>query len=186
MMTNYQGKVLIAHPNMPNDNIFSRSVVYIYQDDAQNGTIGLILNKKSNYRISDVCNEKGIIFGDMQSKIYKGGPVNQQALILLHTSEWGSTNTTDVRNNLCVSSDDTMLAKIGSGNQPHYWRLFGGMSAWMPGQLDAEMQGRFPFKPENSWLIANLTHNDIFEYTGDKQWQVAFELCSKQMYDQYF
>ena len=182
----YMGKLLIAHPNVEKENIFCKTVIYVYQDSPDQGSLGVILNKPSRFRISDVCAEKNIIFGDTTKRVYHGGPVNQQALVLLHSNDWSSQNTADAGNNLCVSSDNTMLEKIGSGNQPAYWRLFGGMCGWAPGQLQAELTGQFPYRPEHSWLIANATDDLIYGYDGRGQWSNLVETSSQQMFDKYF
>ena len=185
-MKNYAGKLLIAHPNVENENIFSKTVIYVYQDDAMQGSLGVILNKPSRFKISDVCAEKNIVFGDTTKRVYHGGPVNQQALVLLHSNDWSSENTADATNNLCVSSDNTMLSKISTGNEPAYWRLFGGMCGWAPGQLESELSGQWPYRPENSWLTADANDSLIFEYDGKSQWSNLVETSSQQMFDKYF
>ena len=58
----YQGKVLISHPNCPRDSPFYKSVIFIYQDNPRTGTLGVIVNKPSKYKVQDVCAEKNIIF----------------------------------------------------------------------------------------------------------------------------
>ena len=179
------GKLLIAHPNVEKENIFARTVIYLYQDDPEQGSLGVILNKPSRFRISDVCAEKNIVFGDTTKRVYHGGPVNQQALVLLHSDDWQSANTANAGNNLCVSSDNTMLEKIATGNEPAYWRLFGGMCGWAPGQLDAELSGQWPYRPENSWLIAQANDELVYDYDGKAQWTNLVETSSQQMFDKY-
>ena len=179
------GKLLIAHPNVERENIFSKTVIYVYQDDIEKGSLGVILNKPSRFLISDVCAEKNIVFGDTTKRVYHGGPINQQALVLLHSNDWSSKNTAEAGKNLCVSSDDHMLEKIATGNEPAYWRLFGGMCGWAPGQLDAELSGQFPYRPENSWLVAEANDNLVYDYDGKSQWTNLVETSSQQMFDKY-
>jgi len=185
-MENFVGKVLIAHPNLGTDQVFHRTVIYIYQDDARSGTVGVITNKKSRYSVADLAGDKNITFGDTSKYVYHGGPVNQQALVLLHTNDWNSTNTAPAGRQLCVSSDEFMLEKLNTGSEPSYWKLFGGMCAWTPGQLEAELAGEFPYKSENSWLIARAPDSVLFGIDGDKQWQKCFELSSAQLFSQYW
>ena len=180
------GKLLIAHPNFPNGTIFHRAVIYLYQDKDDEGSIGVIINKPSKFTIKDVCEDKGIQYPWTKKVIYHGGPVTQNALVLLHTNDWSSQNTATGGLNLAVSSDNLMFEKLSMGDEPMYWRLFGGMCGWAPGQLDAEMKGEWPYRPENSWLIADATDTFIFSQEGDKQWQMAFELSGNQMFDQYW
>jgi len=180
------GKLLIAHPNVPTGNPFHRAVVYLYQDNPSEGSIGVILNKPSKFTIQDVCKDKGIEYPWTKKVIYHGGPVTQNALVLLHTNDWSSSNTVHAGMNLCVSSDNVMFEKLSMGDEPLYWRLFGGMCGWAPGQLEAEMKGKWPYRAENSWLTADATDTFIFSTEGDKQWQQAFELSSTQLFDQYW
>ena len=51
---NYEGKLLIAHPNHPKDSMFHKSVIYIYQDREELGSIGLMLNKPSKFTLEDL------------------------------------------------------------------------------------------------------------------------------------
>lgn len=181
-----EGKLLISHPNCPKDSFFYRSVIYLYQDDMTKGSIGVILNKPSKYSIADICNDNQIVYAGSYQPIYHGGPVNTNALVLLHTIEWISSNSAYVSNNLRISSDNDMLKKIASGDTPRKYRLFGGLSGWAPGQLLAELGGRYPYKPENSWLLADPTEEFLFDQSHEKQWHTAFKLSCSQMFNQYF
>ena len=49
------GKILIANPTMPDENPFSKSVIYIYADDSVQGTTGVILNKPSENTVKQLC-----------------------------------------------------------------------------------------------------------------------------------
>jgi putative transcriptional regulator len=181
-----EGKFLIAHPNCPRDSLFYKSVIYLYQDRKDQGSIGVIVNKPSKFFVKDVCEEKNVQFTGSNVPIYHGGPVNSNALILLHSNDWASVNTVDAGNNLRISSDNIMLEKIARVDQPRYWKLFGGLSTWAPQQLQAELTGKWPYRPENSWLIANASADIIFKTTDDRIWHAAFEACGSQMFNQYF
>jgi putative transcriptional regulator len=185
-MSDYVGKVLIAHPNLNQDEPFHRTVIYIYQHDPEKGTIGVITNKKSRFSVADLAADKNIPFGDTSKFLYHGGPVNQQALVMLHTDDWTSSNTAPAGRKLCVSSDEFMIEKLSTGNEPAHWRMFGGMAAWGPGQLEAELSGTWPYRSENSWLIAKAPEQLLFGTDGDKQWQKCFEISSAQMFAQYW
>lgn len=182
----YQGKVLISHPNCPRDSPFYKSVIFIYQDNPRTGTLGVIVNKPSKYKVQDVCAEKNIIFKNSTHHIFHGGPVNPNALILLHTNEWSSDNTTPIHERLAISSDNAMLELISQGREPKEWRLFGGISGWSQGQLNQEMSGKWPYRPENSWLIADIDANFLFKVPFKHQWNEACALAGNQMFDQYF
>jgi putative transcriptional regulator len=181
-----EGKLLISHPNCPKDSFFHRTIIYLYQHDNEKGSIGVILNKPSRYSIADICADHEIEFTGAYQPIYHGGPVNTNALVLLHTRDWSSTNSIFVSNNFRISSDTNMLKKIAIGDAPKKFRLFGGLSGWAPGQLLAELAGKWPYRPENSWLIADPTEELLFDQSYQKQWESALRLSSSQMFSQYF
>lgn len=175
-MQSYQGKLLVAHPNL-NDGLFARSVIYLYQHDPR-GALGLILNKPTPWKLSNFLFEKG--FEYLGSEIfYKGGPVNEKAIVLLHDNNWYSSNTMQVGNNLAISSDLVMLEKLATGNFPNKWRIFSGISSWGPGQLEMEIGS------SNGWQIAAPNDTIVFDQDGERQWNKAVQLCSQQLIDQY-
>jgi len=182
---NRQGKLLIAHPNFPSNSPFYKSVIYIYSDNAE-GTLGLILNKPTPFPVHELAGLKNIDFPHLRDKVRVGGPVNEKAMIMLHTNDWNSTNTTLVKDGICLSSDNFMLEKLSMGYQPVYWRLMGGVCAWQAGQLDMELNGQGPYKLENAWLMCNATEELMFEHDKERQWELAVKHSSKQMFDYYF
>jgi putative transcriptional regulator len=178
-MQSQLGKLLISHPNFPQQSPFNKSLIYIYQDDSINGTVGVVLNKASRTSVSMLCEQNEIMFGDTQPMMYMGGPVNTSALLILHTDEWASSNTANAGGRLRISSDNHMFLKLSQGNLPIYWRAFFGFASWTPGQLQNEMNS-------SMWLTADSDEHTIFNYSGDKQWNKALELCSQQTIDYFF
>ena len=184
LIDNYQGKLLIAHPRLPIGNPFKESVIYITQD-ADDATIGCILNLNSPTTVQKICNEKGILFTDGRPKIFKGGPINSTVLMMLHSNEWQSQHTHKAGHDYCVSSDTFMFEKLASGDLPIYYRIFAGITAWTPGQLHAEINGHGPYTENLSWLLADPNDDIIFGSQGQQQYVSAFELCGQQMLSQY-
>lgn len=176
---NYKGKLLIATPELTRDSTFARSVVYIYEhsDDV---VIGLILNKPTDYKINEVVRLQGDMFDHGHEKLYKGGPVAKQSVILLHTDEWYSSNTLQIDNGLAVSSDELMFEKLAMGNEPEQHRLLAGVSSWHPDQLEQEIH------TWKAWLVAEADPELFFFKDGDEQWNKALMISSQQMFDQYF
>jgi putative AlgH/UPF0301 family transcriptional regulator len=180
------GKLLIAHPNLPKDNWFCRTVVYIYNESPQQGTLGVTLNVPTTTPFKRLCYDKGVIYPSENPSVFKGGPVSEQSIVILHTDEWHSKNTIQAGPAYRLSSDEVMFERLSLGDTPVYWRPFLGLTAWAPGQLDAELTGTFPYTAANSWLICDATDDILFNYTGEEQWKAAVELCSHQMINQFF
>lgn len=180
-MLELTGKVLIAHPNLQSP-FFKKSVIYIIEHNTAQGSQGIVLNKPSRFPVNTLFKNKGLELDD-PSTIHKGGPINEKAVSLFHTGEWTSTNTYPV-GPYSVSSDDFMIEKMANGDAPVYWRMFGGIAGWGPGQLEAEVEGAQPFG--KSWLTIPANDAILFEHDGDDQWNKALEYASQLMVDHYF
>lgn len=182
----YQGKLLIAHPNLPSRSVFYKTVIYVYSH-TETGTAGLILNTPSTRPLQDIFAENDFYL-DRNKALYQGGPVGENVLIMLHSDDWNLSNHTQFVKNTgyALSSDLRMLHEISVHNEPAYWRMFVGLCGWDSGQLEAEISGKYPYGPEHSWLIADATDELIFGYSGKLQWEKALEKSSQQIVDQLF
>lgn len=183
-MADRTGKLLISHPNLPEDNPFYRTVIYLYSDNAK-GTTGLILNKPTNYPVHKILRGYGFSGDTVVGHVYFGGPVTENKLHLLHSSDWYSSSTVVVDQDIAVTSDTFMIEKLASGFGPRNWKMTAGLCAWSAGQLDAELAGKPPYRPENSWLTCDANDNIIFNYDGVDQWIKAVDLCSQQTINSY-
>lgn len=108
-----------------------------------------------------------------------------EAVIMLHTDEWTSRNTTTAGSHYRMSSDYDMFEKLATFDQPAYWRVFAGIASWAPGQLDMELNADFPYTAKNSWLTAQANDDIMFGTDGYDQWDRALDLCSQQMFDSF-
>ena len=184
-MSDRAGKLLIAHPNLPKNNWFHRTVVFIYNESAQQGTLGVTLNVPTNIPFKKLCYDKGVIYPSEYPVVHKGGPVNEASIVVLHTDEWNSTNTIPAGPRYRLTSDAEMFSRFSLGDTPVYWRPCVGLTIWGPGQLDAEMSGRFPYTTAHSWLMCDATDDLLFNYHGIQQWKEAVEFASMQTVDSW-
>ena len=175
----FKGKLLVAKPHFLRDPYFSNSVVYLYEQQKE-VILGLCLNKPSNLGVSDIHKLRGVHNSGATGKLYKGGPVNEQSLLLLHTDEWQSTNTFRTGSGIAISSDELMLEKLLDNNMPRCWRLMSGMSNWVVPQLQDEIYNR------NAWLVLDPTQDIFFSADSDAQWKQAIDLASHRMMERYF
>lgn len=182
---NMQGKILIAHPNLPKQTPFYRTVVYVF-NDAPEGTQGIIVNKPTRFSVNEFTEGQGFPMAVTRERMRFGGPVNTKSVFMLHTEDFESASSTPAGKGLMISCDDFMLEKMAMGYQPGLWRMMVGMCAWQPGQLEMELGGKPPYRPENSWLTAEASESILFEHDGERQWEKAVELSSRQMINSYF
>lgn len=157
--------------------MFSQSVVLITESHAK-GTVGFILNKPSDINLKDIMISRGLPWYD-NDELFRGGPVNPSALIMVHTSEWYSSNSMMVKQGIAISSDDFMIEKYSMGNRPEKYRFINGMSGWAPGQLEWEI------KKQKSWLTCRSTKELVFDYEGKNQWHKCLEACANETISQF-
>lgn len=180
-----QGHLLIAHPHLK-DRMFTRSVVLVIEDTSA-GTIGVVLNKPSNFPFQTLLESRGMpVEYNSDEVIHCGGPVNGQAVTIIHDDDWYSSNTYLLQRGLAASSDDFMIDKISTGNEPRDYRVFTGLAGWQPGQLQAEINGTFPYQNYQGWLTSPADRAIVFRYDGEKQWEKALEQCTQKTIENWF
>ena len=172
------GSILIAPPKKL-DEPWTKSVIFLHEDHA-GGSVGIILNKRTNINVKDLTKPMGL-YWPTDDIIYRGGPVADHALCLLHTPEVQFENTMRVNKRFCVSSSQDMLYQMADMNRPRYWRMFIGLAGWAPGQLDSEIEGTGPWNGAQSWLVAKAADPAlVFHFDGHPQWHKAIEACTQQ------
>lgn len=171
------GKFLIARPTVEL-GFFSHSVVFIYEESID-GVAGLALSVPSVYTLRDLAKYKKLDTVPDPHIIYRGGPIAPNAVMMLHTEDFNSSNTLYTGTGLNISSDDVMFEKMIHGNEPRQFRLVAGCSVWAPGQLDLEIERGF-------WLVSKLPYNIVFGLDGQAQWKAAVDHAGKEFVAQFF
>lgn len=164
---NLTGKLIIAPPSVKGNFWYKTSI--LVTEHHTSGTVGLVLNKRSQMTIGEFANQCGFQV-ERNGYVYLGGPVNVKALTMLHTTDWHCSNTMRVTDELAISSAEDLLPKLAVGDSPKHWRLFLGLCGWAPGQLEQEIKGIPPFKHETSWLTATPDLNLVFDTDLKEQW----------------
>lgn len=179
MLDSFKGKLLVAKPHVMKDPHFAKSVVYVYEQ-TEKVCIGLILNKPSYMNVADIQSMRGEPNSGAAGSLYRGGPVSEQSLLLLHTDDWMSTNTIKATHGNCISSDELMLEKMAHNNMPKCWRLMSGMSTWLVPQLQAEIY------KHKAWLVVEPNQEIFYNFDNEDQWQAGINLASKRLVDDFF
>jgi putative transcriptional regulator len=169
------GKLVIAPPNV-RGNFWQKTVIFITEDH-ERGSIGLVLNKTTKMSITDFSEQHGVD-SNVAGFIYVGGPVNVNALTVLHSSEWNCGNTMKINNTYSLSSSGDLLSKFAQGDMPKHWRMFAGLCAWAPDQLDHELNGTQGYDHKFSWLVSSATNLNVFGLDGQAQWTASIEQSS--------
>src|SRR3954462_10842321 len=132
------GSILVAHPNMLDPN-FRRAVLFISSHDAEDGALGVILNRPLDKQVADLVNEAPPE-GLAEVPVFLGGPVGKNHLMFA-AFEWENGQSLKVNHNVGLEE-----ATSRAHNEPSSIRAFVGYAGWSAGQLEAEMKQR-------AWLL---------------------------------
>lgn len=158
-----QGCLLLAEPFMT-DNVFERAVVLLCEHDDQ-GTLGLVVNKKSQLYLSDILKEPG----SEKFPIFVGGPVEPGVLFFIHRAFTKLDSGTPITQDVYWGGDFEKLLFLIAENliNPNEVKFFLGYSGWSPLQLKHELS-------QNSWGVHNHFDSDlVFLADGEDLWKKA-------------
>ena len=152
------GKILLAEPGLQ-DFYFKQSVVLLGEMDKE-GAFGLVINKRTDLRFSDVVNDH---FG-FNPYIYLGGPVKSQNLFFIHRIA-SIPGSSEISKGIYWGGDSDVLFEMMQNESINdsQVRFFLGYSGWTPNQLEEEI-GR------KSWQVTNLTVDQIFSDDQKHLW----------------
>jgi len=155
-----KGKLLIAEPSILNDKSFNRSVIYLTEHN-NDGSIGFILNKPTEFILSDLIPEINCDF-----PIYNGGPVEQENLYFIHKSPNLIPESIHIADDIYWGGNfdvlTSLLQKDAINNNEI--RFFLGYSGWSEEQLNIEMK-------ESSWIVIENNFSNIFSIDSDEFWR---------------
>lgn len=168
-------QLLIALPSLADPN-FSRSVALICQHDEE-GAMGVVVNRASEYTLGDVLEQMGIDGGDESLRaqaVLAGGPVHPERGFVIHDGgrEWDSSLA--IADGLYVTTSRDVLEAIVAGQGPGRAAVALGCAGWGAGQLEYELT-------ENSWLTVSADADLLFATPLEARWQAAAGLLGVDM-----
>jgi putative transcriptional regulator len=175
------GSLLISAPTT-NSHPLEECVVFIYEHSPQTGAQGVVINRKSRLTVGFLLERMKLTptTSSLNSPLYHGGLVDENGIIMLHSSEWHSSNTRAISREVCISSDTAMLEKIVTGNEPDNWIMCAGKLEWEPGVLTQEVN-------KNQWLTVPAHNGIVFSaLTEANQWRAALNYCTRCAVDSWF
>jgi len=155
-----KGKILISEPFLP-DTFFNRSIVYL-TDHSPKGSVGFILNKKLDLKISAAIEG----FEGLDEYLNMGGPVAPDTLHYLHNVGEMIPESVHIGGNIFWGGDIETIRKLIRDRkiEKSQIRFFLGYSGWSAGQLEHELK-------EDSWMIAKVNPEIVMNSRGEDTWK---------------
>jgi putative transcriptional regulator len=168
------GHFLVSDFDLVDPN-FHQSVVLMIDHDEE-GAFGLVVNRPSPFTLGEVV--EGMDDSPASSiPVYVGGPVQQNALFVLHEESPGSPGTDDapdqpVEGVAFEPATQSLLdwlkgewADLPEADRPAV-RFYVGYSGWASGQLEGELVA-------DAWVVLKATREIVFHPDPAKAWTDA-------------
>jgi putative transcriptional regulator len=161
-MTPQAGDLLIAEPFL-GDKHFERAVLLVCEHNVY-GSFGLVLNKKSEYKLSQ------LIETEADFEVFVGGPVQKETLHFIHRCPHLIDESIDLGNDIFWSGNFDTLLKLLNLNviKEEEIRFFIGYSGWGPDQLAGELA-------EKTWYISETNASDVFTTAAPDHWRTVLK-----------
>ncbi len=152
------GQLLAATPLLGDAN-FRRTIVLIVEDEPEEGTLGVVLNRPSTIPVRQVLEPwTPLVTGP--PVLFHGGPVAPESALALAVPA-GQDEPVGWRS----LAGSTLMSRVGLvdlGAPPELlagelasMRVFAGYAGWGPGQLDSEIAA-------GAWLVLDAVPEDAF------------------------
>lgn len=163
---------IIAMPSL-NDPNFEKSVSYICEHNDE-GAMGIVINRPSELRFADLCEQLEIKITDTDTSnypIFYGGPVETERGFILHSplGEWEST--LEVTKDIGLTMSQDIIQAIAEGydsnnTPPEHFIITLGYAGWSEDQIEDEIS-------ENVWLNVPASQHILFETPTEQCWTAA-------------
>lgn len=163
MNYSYKGKILISTPDISGD-IFSRSVVLIIDHD-ENGSFGLILNKKN----SKISTRFKSLF-EFKIDVYDGGPVENDKVFFIIKGEKITENYSEINSEFYLTEnvEEVINAVMTNSLNVQDLKIFSGYTGWSSGQLENEISNKV-------WTVVDVYNLDYTLPNDQTLWKTIMQ-----------
>jgi len=176
MSESLRGHFLIAAKHLRDSNFFKAVVLMLEHNE--DGAMGVVINHPMDVSVSSALS-KHFEESKAGQSLLAGGPVEENALLILHNSlDYDQEHDPVVPGVFVGTSPDVFEKVVESSLQDEavssdfQFRIYAGYSGWGEGQLEHEMN-------RGDWFSIPASPKLIFEQTPYAVWEAA----TKQLYE---
>jgi putative transcriptional regulator len=160
------GRLLVATPLLGDPN-FRRTVILIVEDEPEEGTLGVVLNRPTEVQVGQVLESwTELVTGP--TVVFKGGPVAPNSALALALARgedeplgWRSLDGSNLMSRIGLVDLEAPPELLAGGISS--LRVFAGYAGWGPGQLRAEIE-------EGAWYVLAGEPTDAFLAEPERLW----------------
>jgi putative transcriptional regulator len=160
------GRLLVATPLLGEPN-FRRTVILIVEDEPEEGTLGVVLNRPTEVQVGQVLQAWAeLVTGP--TVVFKGGPVSPNSALALALAVgedeplgWRSLDGSSLMSRIGLVDLEAPPELLAGGITS--LRVFAGYAGWGRGQLRAEIE-------EGAWYVLPGEPTDAFLAEPERLW----------------
>jgi len=160
------GRLLVATPLLGDPN-FRRTVILVVEDEPEEGTLGVVLNRPTEVQVGQVLESwTELVTGP--TVVFKGGPVSPNSALALALAQgedeplgWRSLDGSSLMSRIGLVDLEAPPELLAGGITS--LRVFAGYAGWGPGQLRAEID-------EGAWYVLVGEPTDAFLAEPERLW----------------
>jgi putative transcriptional regulator len=160
------GRLVVATPLLGDPN-FRRTVILIVEDEPEEGTLGVVLNRPTEVQVGQVLESwTDLVTGP--TVVFKGGPVSPNSALALALAQgddeplgWRSLDGSSLMSRIGLVDLEAPPELLAGGITS--LRVFAGYAGWGPGQLQAEID-------EGAWYVLPGEPADAFLAEPEQLW----------------
>jgi len=160
------GRLLVATPLLGDPN-FRRTVILIVEDEPEEGTLGVVLNRPTEVQVGQVLESwTDLVTGP--SVVFRGGPVSPNSALALALARgddeplgWRSLEGSNLTSRIGLVDLEAPPELLADGITS--LRVFAGYAGWGPGQLQGEIE-------EGAWYVLAGEPTDVFLAEPERLW----------------
>jgi putative transcriptional regulator len=158
---------LLVAMDLVHDPNFRRSVVLMLEHEVEQGALGLIVNRRSDFSMVQLCQNLDVPWrGGADVCADWGGPVGEnQGWVLMDDEAARGLEAVRIAPGLHWTRSQDALRRVAEAPALRA-RVFLGYAGWGPGQLEREIV-------EGSWLVVPVESRLLFEESHERLWEQA-------------
>ncbi len=168
-----KGQLLIARKGMRDPNFLS--TVVLVAENGKEGSMGLVLNRPTSVGVAHAL-AGHFDLHHIDEVVYVGGPVELDALFILHNCAQFDSASAMVVPGVYLGSSEKVFERVmqaaADGDANLRFRVFCGCAGWAPGQLEAELdRGDWHLYPASAELVWHADPYEIWEQLLEKVYE---------------
>jgi len=151
------GRLLVATPVLGDPN-FRRTVVLVVEDEPEEGTLGVVLNRPTKVPVGRVLEPWTDLVAPNSALGLASVPGQEEPV------GWRALDPSALPSRVGLIDLDTPPQLVAGGIAS--FRVFAGYAGWGPGQLQAEID-------EGAWYVLSAEPADVFDPEPEQLWRAV-------------